>query len=141
MFYFDNTCKTILTKICRIVKSVDANVQLSQAYGIHIGDFGQAFVFFFFKTMMALIDNTMIDWGLQITPSDSPSGSIGGGEVQQMDVDLRQNQNDEMIEHRERMRKKNSMIALEVLERVTESIKATVLLRLIRLNMYILPFF
>ncbi|XP_022635530.1 mediator of RNA polymerase II transcription subunit 33A isoform X2 [Vigna radiata var. radiata] len=52
-----------------------------------------------------------------------------------MDIDRNVTQNFEKSEYREQIRKRNSFTALEVLERLTESRKATILLQSVLLNM------
>ncbi|XP_031387475.1 mediator of RNA polymerase II transcription subunit 33A-like isoform X2 [Punica granatum] len=121
--------------ICRIIKSVDAAMQLSQAYELHITELGHAYVLFFFSTVVGLIDSTVDDWEYQNTTKDRPSGIPGSMDLQKMDVDLKGTQNDKRVERRDWMRRTNSLMALEVLEKISESKKGATLLRVIHLNM------
>lgn len=121
-------------KVCRIVRAIDANLQLSRIYGINIGELGHTLVIFFFSTIVSLIDSTMDDWGLQIAPMGGQSGSFGSLEHHQRNVDI-SSQDNKRSGHREYIRNMNSLIAMEVLENLTRSRKALALLRLIHMNM------
>lgn len=122
-------------KVCRIVKAIDDNLQLSQIYGINVGDLGHTLVVFFFSTIVSLIDSTIDDWGLQIASMGGLSGSFGSMEHHQRNVDIRGSQDTQRSGHREYIRNMNSLIAMEVLENLTRSRKALALLRLVHMNM------
>lgn len=125
----DDLCKT------KITKSVDDALQLSRSYDIHIVEFGQAFVLFFFSIIIGLIDSTLEDWGLRHSSTDKLSCIFGDGGVQAMDVDLKDDYSGTRHELHERLRRTNSTRAIEVLGELTENRNAAVLLRLILLNM------
>ncbi|XP_048141883.1 mediator of RNA polymerase II transcription subunit 33A-like isoform X2 [Rhodamnia argentea] len=118
----------------KIVRAIDANLQLSRIYGINVGELGHTLVIFFFSTIVSLIDSTMDDWGLQIAPVGRQSGSFGSMEHHQRNVDI-SSQDNKRSGHREYMRNMNSLIAMEVLENLTRSRKALALLRLVHMNM------
>lgn len=120
----------------RIMKSVDVALQLSQTYGVCILELGHAFVLFFFSIVVGLIDSTLDDWGLHMTPLDRPSFAIGSSDLLDMDIDFKGSHNFKGNEHREQIRRSNSFMALEVVGKLTESRKAMVILRLVHLNMY-----
>lgn len=125
----------ILLKVCRIIKSVDAAMQLFQDYGVHVTELGHAYVLFFFSTFLGLIDCSMEDCGLRCTTEDRPAVISAIMDCQEMDIDLKGAHLDKRVERREWMRRTNCLVALEVLEKVSESKKGTVLLRVVRLNM------
>lgn len=92
--------------------------------------FGCVLVSFYLDLIIKLIDSTMEDWGLK-------SGHEGEA-CEAMDVDDVAKMDERRNEHREMLRRTNAQLALEVVENITESKKARVFLRLVRLNMYIL---
>ncbi|KAK3444706.1 hypothetical protein EUGRSUZ_A00858 [Eucalyptus grandis] len=119
----------------KIVRAIDANLQLSRIYGINVGELGQTLVIFFFSTIVSLIDSTMDDWGLQIASVGGLSGSFGSMEHHQRNVDIRGGRDYRRSGHREYIRNTNSLIAMEVLENLTRSRKALALLRLVHKDM------
>ncbi|KAG6697975.1 hypothetical protein I3842_09G228400 [Carya illinoinensis] len=119
----------------KMTKSIDVALQLSQLYGLRVLELGQAFVLFFFSMIIGLIDSTLDDWGLRMTPTDGPSLALGSTDHHDMDIDFKGSRNFKGNEHHEKMRTANSFMAIEVLGKLTESRKAIVILRLVHLNM------
>lgn len=126
---------------CRITKSVDVALQLSQTYEVEIVELGHALVLYFFSIVIGLVDSILDDWGLQMTSVDGASGTIRSDLSQNMDVNSEGNHFHKRNEHREEIIRKNSFMALEVLGKLTDHRKAMVLLRLVHLNMYVLLFY
>lgn len=102
---------------------------------------GHAVVLCFFSIVVRLIDSTLRDWGLHMTSVDKETGVVSSEDGKDMDVDSQESQIFRRNEHRERMKKSNSFMAFEVLGKLTENRKATVLLRLVYLNMYVAHFY
>ena len=100
-------------------------------------ELGQAFVLFFFSIMISLIDNTLDDWGFQKMSFDRQTLAFGSTENCDMDIDPKESDNFERNEHHKRMRRMNSLMAMEVVGKLTESRKAMTLLRLVHFNMYV----
>lgn len=121
----------------RITKSVDVALQLSQIYRIRVLGLGHAFVLFLFRIITGLIDSTLDDWGLHLTPLDRPSLAFGSPDHHDMDIDLKGSHYGRGDEHHETMRRTNSFMAIEVLAKLTESRKAMAMLHLVHLNMYV----
>lgn len=121
---------------CRIVKDVDDALRLSQIYEVRIRDLGHAWVLFFFSIVVCLIDSTLNDWELLSTSLDRPTLEFGGADDHNMEIDSKESHNCERNENRKQLQRMNSLMAVEVLGKLTESRKAMVLLRLVRLNMY-----
>jgi len=94
-------------------------------------------VLFFFNIIIALIDSTLNDWGLQVNFNErsclAPTGD------QHMEIDHNVTHNFKKGDHREQIRKRNAITALELLERLSESKKSTILLQSVLLSMYRLP--
>jgi len=126
-----------------MVNSVDAVMRFSETYKIRDLELGHVFVLFFYDIVVALIDCVLIDWGFQVTFSEKSRLVTGGGggddEEDYMEIDRNMTTMTQSFEKSEQIRKRNSFTALEVLERLTESRKATVLLQSVLLNMYCLP--
>ncbi|CAB4315432.1 unnamed protein product [Prunus armeniaca] len=118
----------------KITESIDAALQLSQTFKVHVVELGHALVLFFFSVIISLIDSTLDDWGFKMTSRKRPRSAFGGSD-NDMEIDYRESQNLKVKEHHERIRKRNSLLAIEVLAKLTESRKSLVLLRLVHLNM------
>ncbi|KAF7852282.1 hypothetical protein BT93_L4576 [Corymbia citriodora subsp. variegata] len=133
-FWCMENANRIPIKVCRIVRAIDANLQLSRIYGINIRELGHTLVLFFFSTIVSLIDSTMDDWGLQIASIGGLRGSSRSMEHHQRNVDIGGREENKRSGHREYKRNMNSLIAMEVLENLTRSRKALAFLRLVHMN-------
>ncbi|KAK7374126.1 hypothetical protein VNO80_07552 [Phaseolus coccineus] len=119
----------------KIVSSVDSALRFSETYKVRDLEIGHVFVLFFYEIVISLLDCTLIDWGFQVKFSEK-SRLVAAGEGEDcMDMDRNVTQSFEKSEYHEQIRKRNSFTALEVLERLTESRKATILLQSVLLNM------
>ncbi|KAM1110892.1 hypothetical protein ACFX13_010309 [Malus domestica] len=119
----------------KIMESIDVALDLSQTYKVRVVELGHALVLFFFSVISCLIDSTLDDWGFKMTSRKRPRSDFGGADYSDMEIDSRESKNFKIKEHRQRIRKMNSFLAIEVLAKLTESRKALVLLRLVHLNM------
>lgn len=123
---------------CRIIKSIDSVFRFSETYEIRDLELGHVFVLFFFNIVIALIDSTLDDWGLQVSFDERSCLVVpidNGDQYMEIDHDTTHD-SFKKSEYREELRKRNPFTALEVLERLTESRKATILLQSVLLNMY-----
>ena len=140
-FTLVNLLMLLLIFLCRMTRLVDDSLQLSHTYGIHKIDFGHAVIFFVLNVILSLIDGTLEDWGLQFMSIDK-TGNKNANEVYQvMDIDAKENSNYKRHEHREQLQRANSLMALEVVEKITANAKLRVFLRLIHFNMYAMSSF
>ena len=130
----------MFSSFCRIIKSIDATLQLSQTYRVNVQELGHTMVLFFFSIVVGLLDSTLDDWGLPVTIPDKASGVARRGDYLNTDIESKGNKNFKQSDHRDQMRRSNSFLALEVLGTITDNRKAKVLLRLVHLNMYAPPF-
>lgn len=119
---------------------MDFALCLSQNYGVHVVELGHAFVLFFFSIFLDLLDSTLDDWGLQLKSLETQNEASGNMDPLKMDLDLKETYNSGRNDQRENLRRKNSRMAIEVLGDLSRSRKAKFLLRLVYLNMYVLPF-
>ncbi|XP_061375480.1 mediator of RNA polymerase II transcription subunit 33A-like [Gastrolobium bilobum] len=124
---------TPLSRNLKIIDSVDFAFKLSENFKIRDLELGHVFVLFFYSIIIALIDSTLSDWGLQVS-FDERSCLVPKGD-QYMEIDHNVAHNYKKNEYHEQIRKRNSFTALEVLERLTASRKATILLQSVLLNM------
>ncbi|KAK7294927.1 hypothetical protein RJT34_17826 [Clitoria ternatea] len=127
---------TSLPSNLKIVSSIDSVLRFSEAYEIRDLELGHVFVLFFYNVIVALIDTVLSDWEFRVTFSEKSclvSSSSGGDDDMEIDRDV--TQSFAKSECHERIRKRNPFTALEVLERLTESRKATLLLQSVLLNM------
>ncbi|KAH9737118.1 hypothetical protein KPL71_018339 [Citrus sinensis] len=109
----------------KIIESIEACLQLSRTYNVRVVEFGHALVLSFFDLVVRLIDSLFEDMGLQVGPLDQQS----------MEIDSIGNFCVGNNEHFEQIRRKNSLLVIEVLNKLMDSSKAMVLLRLIHFNM------
>lgn len=119
------------------MKSVEVNLHLCQSYGVHVAELGHLMVLFFFEITVALVDCCINDWDLSALSADRPSSMFESTEPEKMDMDKKGSNLDDRGSHQVLMRKANSLVAVELLEELTKSRKALILLRLIHLNMYV----
>uniref|UniRef100_A0A6V7QSZ3 Mediator of RNA polymerase II transcription subunit 33A n=1 Tax=Ananas comosus var. bracteatus TaxID=296719 RepID=A0A6V7QSZ3_ANACO len=120
----------------KITKSIDEALQLSQTYGVDQMDIGLAVVLFTLCVITSLIDCTLKDFGLPFVSRDGHVNFLSIEGQQTMDIDYKGSSNDKRNEHREQLRRTNSLLALEVVEKMAANRKTQVFLRLIHLNMY-----
>ncbi|KAK2656195.1 hypothetical protein Ddye_009247 [Dipteronia dyeriana] len=106
----------------KILQSVDVTLQLSHTYKVTVVDFGHALVLFFFTVVDCLIDALFDDMGLPPTAADH----------HHMDIDSIGNIN---VQYNQQIRTNNSLVAIELLAKLTQDRKAVVLLRLVHFNM------
>ncbi|KAK7394915.1 hypothetical protein VNO78_15456 [Psophocarpus tetragonolobus] len=119
--------------IIRIVTSVDSALRFSESYNILRLELGHVFVLFFYDILLALIDCFLIDWGFKVNFSHISRLLNRADNHDYMDID--RNVTTQGFEKTEQIRKRNPFTALEVLERLTESRKATILLQSVLFNM------
>nr|XP_027188306.1 mediator of RNA polymerase II transcription subunit 33A-like isoform X2 [Cicer arietinum] len=117
----------------KIIKSVDSVFHFSETFKIQDVELGHVFILFFFSIFIALIDTTLNDWGIQVTFNER-SCLVPTGD-QYMVIDHNVTHNFKKGDYHEQIRKRNSITALEVLERLSETRKATILLQSVLLNM------
>lgn len=132
------TKNTLINRVlCRIIKSIDSVLHFSETFKIHDLELGHVFVLFFFNIITALIDSTLNDWGFQVTFNEI--SFLVPTSDQYMEIDHSVTQKFQRGDFHEQIRKRNAITALEVLERLSESRKATILLQSVLFNMYGLP--
>uniref|UniRef100_A0A1D1Y8M9 GMP synthase [glutamine-hydrolyzing] n=2 Tax=Anthurium amnicola TaxID=1678845 RepID=A0A1D1Y8M9_9ARAE len=117
----------------KIAKSVNDALQLTHNYEVTSMDFGKVLILFFFTVVTRLIDGTLEDLGLQLAYSGKGSG-LPVCTVNQ-DFHTKEYPNDKRREYREHLCKRNTLMAIEVAEKLTADKKAKVLLRLVHKNM------
>ncbi|ONM60565.1 Mediator of RNA polymerase II transcription subunit 33A [Zea mays] len=118
-----------------IGKSIAEALQLSKVYGFSGTEFGHVVIMFVLAVVSKLIDSIFEDCGF-------PSAMVEGQESvnaidgpQPMDLDVKMGSTENQNEHREQLRRKNTLIALDVLHMMTADRKIQSFLRLIFLNM------
>jgi len=118
-----------------ITKSIADALQLSKNYGYCGTEFGHVVIMFVLAVVTKLIDSILEDCGL-------PSGMAEGQESvyaiegpQPMDLDVKKVSTENQNEHREQLRRKNTVMALDVLHMMVADRKIQSFLRLIFLNM------
>jgi len=127
----------VVTVLPRITKSIADALQLSKNYGYCGTEFGHVVIMFVLAVVTKLIGSILEDCGL-------PSGMAEGQESvyaiegpQPMDLDVKKVSTENQNEHREQLRRKNTVMALDVLHMMVADRKIQSFLRLIFLNMYI----
>ncbi|KAL6896624.1 hypothetical protein ACP4OV_007196 [Aristida adscensionis] len=117
----------------KITKSIDDALQLSKIHGFREIDFGQVVIMFVLVVITKLIDSILEDCGLL-------TGLAEGNDVysiegpQPMDIDVKSVSTEKQNEHREQLRRKNTVMALDVLHMMVADRKIQSFLRLILLN-------
>ncbi|XP_072997248.1 mediator of RNA polymerase II transcription subunit 33A-like [Typha latifolia] len=119
----------------KITKSIYDALQISHTYGVHQMDLGHAVVLFFLTVITSLIDCTLEDCGLPFVSTDEHHNMYTNGGQKTMDLDVKGSLSDKRNEHREQLRRTNTLMALEVVQKMTANRKTQVFLRLVHLNM------
>jgi hypothetical protein len=117
-----------------MTKAIDAALQLSKIYGVPKMDFGHVVILFVLSVTTRLIDCILEDCGFPSEGQDSVYPVEG---PHAMDVDGKGVSTVKHNEHREQLRRKNTVMALEVLHMMAADKKIQEFLRLICLNMYV----
>ncbi|CAN6176678.1 unnamed protein product [Urochloa humidicola] len=119
----------------KITKSIADALQLSKIFGFSGTEFGHVVIMFVLAVITKLIDSILEDCGF-------PSGMAEGQESvyaiegpQPMDLDVKRVSAENQNEHREQLRRKNTVMALDVLHMMVTDRKIQSFLRLIFLNM------
>ncbi|XP_047069806.1 mediator of RNA polymerase II transcription subunit 33A-like [Lolium rigidum] len=116
----------------KMTKAIDAALQLSKIYGVPKMDFGHVVILFVLSVTTRLIDCILEDCGFPSEGQDSVYPVEG---PHAMDVDVKGVSAVKHNEHREQLRRKNTVMALEVLHMMAADKKIQAFLRLICLNM------
>lgn len=119
----------------KITRSIDAALQLSKIYGVSGIDFGHVVILFVLVVITKLIDCVLEDCGFPsgMTEEQDSVYSIEG--PQGMDLDVEGVSSAQQIEHREQLRRKNTVMAFEVVHMMAADRKIQAFLRLICHNM------
>uniref|UniRef100_A0A0D9X2Z8 Mediator of RNA polymerase II transcription subunit 33A n=1 Tax=Leersia perrieri TaxID=77586 RepID=A0A0D9X2Z8_9ORYZ len=119
----------------KITKSIDGALQLSKIYGFSEIDVGHVIIFFMMFVITKLIDCILEDCGFPsgLTQDQESIYAIQG--PQGMDLDAKGVYTEKQNEHRAQLRRKNTVMALDVLLMMVADRKIQSFLRLILLNM------
>uniref|UniRef100_M8AJK8 Mediator of RNA polymerase II transcription subunit 33A n=1 Tax=Aegilops tauschii TaxID=37682 RepID=M8AJK8_AEGTA len=134
-----DNCSYMVTLAPRITKSIDAALQLSKSYGVSGTDFGHVVILFVLIVITKLIDSVLEDCGISsgMTQDQESVYPIEG--PQPMDMDVKGVSAVKQNEQREQLRRRNIVMALEVLHIMAADTKIQAFLRLICLNIYSYP--
>jgi hypothetical protein len=120
-----------------MTKSIDAALQLSKIYGVSKMDFGHAVILFVLSVITKLIDCILEDCGFPSAMTEGQGSVYPIEGPQAMDLDVKGASTVKQNEHREQLRRKNTIMALEVLHMMVADKKIQAFLRLVCLNMYV----
>lgn len=116
--------------LCRLAKSIDGAMQLSHRFGFQHLDFGHTVILFVLSLINMLIDCILDDCGLPVTSTDEHDNR------NDMNFNGKGRSLDREDEHREHLRRKNILMSIEVVEKVTANKIVQVFLRLVNHNTY-----
>ncbi|KAG8085126.1 hypothetical protein GUJ93_ZPchr0010g10160 [Zizania palustris] len=116
-----------------LVKSINDALHLSHSYGCQRMDFGHTVVLFVLSIIKILTECILEDCGLPSIARDGYDDLYGIGSQKHM-TDDKGSSLDKRDEHRERLRTKNTVMTLDVVEKITANKNAQVFLRLVYLN-------
>ncbi|CAM0957186.1 unnamed protein product [Alopecurus aequalis] len=118
-----------------IAKSINDAMQLSDIYGFQRMDFGHTVIFFVLSIINILTGCILEDWGFPSICSNEHDNIYAiGGVNKHMSLDGKGSLLDRRDEQREHLRRNNTLMALEVVEKITANKTAQVFLRLVYLN-------
>lgn len=115
----------------RVMKSIDAILDLSQIFGLQTSDAGTIVVGFIFSTVWQLIDASLDDEGL-LEHNDPEKKSRWVIRPQEMEIDGCEMGN----EHYERLQNQNTMMAIELITQFLQNKLTSKILNLAKQNMY-----
>lgn len=115
----------------RVMKSIDATLDLSQIFGLQTSDAGTIVVGFIFSTVWQLIDASLDDEGL-LEHNDPEKKSRWVIRPQEMEIDGCEMGN----EHYERLQNQNTMMAIELITQFLQNKLTSKILNLAKQNMY-----
>ncbi|XP_010278698.1 PREDICTED: mediator of RNA polymerase II transcription subunit 33A isoform X2 [Nelumbo nucifera] len=136
--------KTLIVKIappilvlallsCRIMKSIDDVLHLSHIFGLQACESGVLVVEFFFAIVWQLLDATLDDEGLlELTPEKESKWAI---RPQDMEVDVHDSFGERRTEHKDRLHKANTVMAIELIGQFLQNKATSKILYLARRNM------
>ncbi|EEE63201.1 hypothetical protein OsJ_18011 [Oryza sativa Japonica Group] len=119
-----------------LVKSIDDALHLSDSYGFQRVDFGHTVILFVLSVIKILTDCILEDCGLPTIDGDGHDISYAIGAEKSMNIDGKGSSFDRKDEHRECLRRKNTIMTLEVVEKITANKNTQVFLRLVYRNTY-----
>lgn len=114
----------------RVMKSIDAILDLSQIFGLQTSDAGTIVVGFIFSTVWQLIDASLDDEGL-LEHNDPEKKSRWVIRPQEMEIDGCEMGN----EHYERLQNQNTMMAIELITQFLQNKLTSKILNLAKQNM------
>uniref|UniRef100_A0A0E0HCD7 Mediator of RNA polymerase II transcription subunit 33A n=1 Tax=Oryza nivara TaxID=4536 RepID=A0A0E0HCD7_ORYNI len=117
-----------------LVKSIDDALHLSDSYGFQRVDFGHTVILFVLSVIKILTDCILEDCGLPTIDGDGHDISYAIGAEKSMNIDGKGSSFDRKDEHRECLRRKNTIMTLEVVEKITANKNTQVFLRLVYRN-------
>ncbi|KAF8656551.1 hypothetical protein HU200_060610 [Digitaria exilis] len=119
----------------KITKSIADALQLSNTYGFCGTEFGHVVIMFVLVVVTKLIDSILEDCGFPAGMAEGQERAYAIEGPQPMDVDVKRVSTENQNEHREQLRRKNTVMALDVLHMMVADRKIQSFLRLIFLNM------
>ncbi|XP_066391509.1 mediator of RNA polymerase II transcription subunit 33A-like [Miscanthus floridulus] len=119
----------------KIGKSIAEALQLSKVYGFSGTEFGHVVIMFVLAVVNKLIDSILEDCGFPSVMAEGQESVYATDGPQPMDLDVKRGSTENQNEHREQLRRKNTLMALDVLHMMAADRKIQSFLRLIFLNM------
>lgn len=124
-----------LFMLCRIIKSIDAALQLSRTNMVEKVDFGIVVVLFVLRAITTLLDCVLEDFGLPFASKCLVED--GWLRPHPIDIDVNDQASNYRSKHHDHLRQTNVFTALEVVKTMTSNKRIQVFLRLVHLNMYV----
>ena len=118
------------------MQSIDTILQLSHIFGLKTNEAGTILVEFIFSLVWQLLDASLDDEGLLELTSEKKSKWATN--PQDMEIDGHDNSDEKQSEHHERMRKFNTLMAVELIGQFLQNKVTSRILNLARQNMYML---
>ncbi|CAD6216640.1 unnamed protein product [Miscanthus lutarioriparius] len=119
----------------KIGKSIAEALQLSKVYGFSGTEFGHVVIMFVLAVVNKLIDSILEDCGFPSAMAEGQESVYATDGPQPMDLDVKRGSTENQNEHHEQLRRKNTLMALDVLHMMAADRKIQSFLRLIFLNM------
>jgi len=134
-YAFSSTSTNMVSESEKIAKAVDDALQLSKSFQFPITELGQTVVLFVFTLVSELVNAIAEDSGLQLRWSEKRGRLTGNVGQCDMAIEVEDDSNSERQEHRENMRRKNIVVAIDMVRKLTQHKRTSTFLRLVYWNM------
>lgn len=132
---FSFATSNLFSFFCRVMKSIDDVLHLSQRFGMTVSEPGILVVEFIFSIVWQLLDATLDDEGLLELTLEKRSA--WAAKSQEMEIDYHDSYDEKRAEFKERLQNVNTVMAIELIGQFLQNKVTSRIIYLARRNMYV----